>query len=142
MIVGQEKPSLEDLAHVGVLGMKWGHRKAASTNQIRKARRNVDIQKQRIADQKDTVNQLAKGTKNRAAGEKKLSDMKLSLLKNPDRATAARLTRGEKYLVLTFGVLVPPAFPVAVAKIAATSAISRRIEQKQDKGKFDKKKAS
>lgn len=30
MIVGQEKPSLEDLVHFGVKGMKWGSRKQSS----------------------------------------------------------------------------------------------------------------
>lgn len=27
-IIGQEKPSLDDLSHFGVKGMKWGHRQA------------------------------------------------------------------------------------------------------------------
>lgn len=31
MVIGQEKPSLESLEHIGVMGMKWGHRKSQPT---------------------------------------------------------------------------------------------------------------
>ena len=37
-IVGQEKPSLQDLAHFGVKGMRWGERMAARRTQRRSLR--------------------------------------------------------------------------------------------------------
>ena len=38
MIVGQEKPSLDQLEHFGVKGMKWGVRNAERTQAIKSAR--------------------------------------------------------------------------------------------------------
>lgn len=48
IIVGHEKPSLADLAHYGVKGMKWGERMAARRTQ-RRALRAMD-KKNRKAD--------------------------------------------------------------------------------------------
>lgn len=53
--LGQEKPSLEDLAHYGVPGMKWGHRKAR-TGLIDKKTARLD----RVASGKGSVLDKAK----------------------------------------------------------------------------------
>jgi hypothetical protein len=50
IIVGHEKPSLSDLSHYGVKGMKWGERMAARREK-RKALRSLDKQNRR-ADNK------------------------------------------------------------------------------------------
>jgi hypothetical protein len=145
-ILGQDKPSLTDLQHYGVLGMKWGKRKSASTGEIRIARGQVAAKKQAIRKQEVKTQRTASGSKARAEGLKKLSAMKVDFLKDPDRVISARMTRGGKFLaaglglsgtVLLGGALLPVA--AAGAAIAVTSARSRRIEQKQDKNKYGKK---
>ena len=130
--VGFEKPSPEEsLEHYGVLGMKWGkHRAKANGTQIRAARRNVRRQAEDVLDQRDKVKAKAKGSTDRAKEQKKLDKMKTNFLNNPDRVIAARLTRGEKIVA---AILLTPAG--AAAAIGTTSAVSRAIEQRQEKNK-------
>lgn len=124
--VGDEKPSLEDLKHYGVLGMKWGQRKTASGKEILAARRRLAKDQQHRLGQMDKLLDTKRGSKERKSAEKKLADMYASFLKDPDRVIAARMTRGEKFAALIIGG------PIGLAGIAATSAHSRRIEAKQD----------
>ena len=136
--VGHEKPGLEDtIEHYGVLGMKWGKTRArANGTQIRAARRRVSNQINGLGDQRDKV-KAAKGTSKETSEKNKLNKMKTDFLKNPDRVVAARLTRGEKAAIL---ILAGPAAPFSIGAIAGSSAASRRIEQKQAQGAYNKKK--
>lgn len=133
--VGEEyKPSLEELAHYGVLGMKWGKTRArANGAQIRQARRRLGKEQADLFEKQDAVKSLQKGTSARAKGEKELAKQTTAFLNNPDRVTATRLTRGEKAVLLVLGG------PVGAAGIALTSGVSRRVERKQDLGKYNKK---
>jgi hypothetical protein len=134
LIYGEEKPNLEELAHYGVIGMKWGkHRVKANAAQIRSARRRLGKEQEALFEKQDNVKSLQKGSAARIKGEKELAKQTTAFLKNPDRVTATRLTRGEKAVFLILGG------PVGVAGIAATSAVSRRIEKKQDDKRYDKK---
>lgn len=126
----------EFLAHFGVLGMKWGkHRAKASTANIHAARRRVQKQKNELTKHEDKVSNLA-DPKARAKGMQEHAKLKASFLNNPDRVVAARLTRGEKAAIALFSI--PTTGLVGgVAAIAATSAHSRRIERKQETGKYN-----
>lgn len=131
MIVGQNKPSLAELAHHGVKGMKWGHRKASAL-EIRTARSNLHDQKSDISAQAKKA-KAATGTKNASAENKKLSDMKASFLANPDRVIAARMTRGEKFLTIIGGSIALPGAGLipGTAIVLGTSARSRSIAKQQ-----------
>lgn len=136
-----EKPTLEELMHYGVLGMKWGKtRTKAGSASINSARTRVTREKNAIDKQQDVINNKRGKGEPFSRDSQKLANMKVSHLKNPDRVIAARLTRGEKVTLGLVGLLALPAAPVAVAAIAGTSAKSRRIERKQDLGKYDPKK--
>lgn len=140
-MVDDGKPSLDEaLAHFGVLGMKWGKTRAkASTVQIHAARQRVGVQKAKLKRTEASAARIS-DDKKRQVAEKSAAKMRTAYLKNPDRVTAARMTRGEKAAITlltaaTFGV----ASPVVFAPLAVTSAHSRRIERKQETGKYDKK---
>lgn len=129
-----EKPALSDLQHYGVLGMKWGRTRArASSSAIRVARTNVAKDKAAVGKAEMAVYK-AKTPKERAAAQKTHAEVTAKMLKNPDRVVAARLTRGEK--AASFLLLTPVG---AGALIGATSAVSRRVERKQELGKYNKK---
>lgn len=132
-----EQTPVDVLEHYGVLGMKWGKTRAkADAHQVRAARANIRTKTAQLDQQ---AVKMRKGSESdRAAAAKKYGTMKTALLKNPDRVTAARLTRGEKYLAVALG-LTGLGTPFTVGAIGATSARSRRIERKQDLGKYDKK---
>jgi hypothetical protein len=104
LLYGEEKPPLE---HYGVKGMKWGVRKERpSGDEIQDARVRVynqqrDIRRARKANRKSTK----RGSVERAKGEKKVGQMELKLLKDPDRITASRITNGEAFVSL---VLLTP----------------------------------
>lgn len=136
-----DKPPLDELAHHGVLGMKWGHRKAANAGQIRAARRNVSKMRDGVAAQRHKAT-AAKGTSSAKVENKKLSDLKASYLNNPDRVIAARMTRGEKFIAIVGGSIALPGagFVPGLAVVTATSARSRKIEQQQADGAYNKKK--
>lgn len=127
----------ETLAHYGVMGMKWGrHRAQANGVDIRAARGRVATQRKKL----DSAHSKAQNTADkgkREAALKEVGKMKADFLKNPDRVIASRMTRGEKQLSIGLGILTGVGIVPAVAVIAGTSAASRRIERKQEKGKYN-----
>lgn len=139
MIVGAKKPSLNELSHYGVLGMKWGHRRKATGAEIRQARRNVRKQEAGIDVQIDKVAAAKQGSAQRAREMRTLKNMNAAMLKNPDRVIAARMTRGEKIATLLVTGVGGPTGLAGLGAIAASSARSRRIEYKQETGQYDKK---
>lgn len=134
----------EFLAHYGVKGMRWGHRKARPTSDdIHDARIRIAGKQQQLKKQTKAVKTAKKSgnASKQAAAEKKLQDMKTDFLKNPDRVTASRLTKGEKWAV---GILTVGTGPVGVAALiggqAARSAVIKTVEKRQASGYYDKKK--
>ena len=131
--IREVKPSLDELMHFGVLGMKWGHTRAKATgDQIRAARVATRKQVNKINTQRANFATAAKGTPKRDNEKVKLDVLEKIYKKNPERVVATRMTRGEKIV----GVLLGG--PLGLAAIAGSSAVSRRIERKQELGKYDK----
>lgn len=125
-MTGYEEQDPNDLEHVGVLGMKWGHRKTGTSNQIVRARGNVWAQRNSIRRQESKVSNSS-SDKLHGAETVKLNKMKADYLRNPNRIIAARMTTGGKVVTtILFG-------PIGLGAIAGTSARSRVIENKQDK---------
>lgn len=130
----------EWLAHYGVKGMKWGQHKAVTSTDIHNARARTASRQAEISRQIDKVN-LAQPGKAQAKEAKKLDEMSLEFLKNPDRATALRLTRGEKVL----NGIVAVGFPgvgtgVVAGSVGARVAIRKATERdvaKARAGKYD-----
>lgn len=142
IIAGQEKPSLEELSlqHFGVKGMRWGVVKAKtgigsapSGRTIRKARKSVNKQERKIMGQQ--IRQLGTFDKAKRADRKKnIATMKVNLLHDPDRATAARITRGEKATLILLNAAAPIAGTISTAAVLGASTVSRkRIENWQKK---------
>jgi len=98
------RPSLEEISHSGVKGMKWGRRKSGTgpssapneTRQIHDARDRVHAQGKAIKKQRKVVKKTGRG-------QNDLAKMEISLLRNPDRVTAAKLTKGEDFANLFLG---------------------------------------
>lgn len=128
----------EYFEHHGVKGMKWGQRKV-TTKEIHAARRRVDSQVRTIQAQEDKVTS-AKGKASKAKAEKKLNEMNVAFLKNPDRATSIRLTRGEKAAHVALAVLFPTVgTAVAVASAGSRATTRKVIENRQASGHYNKK---
>jgi hypothetical protein len=142
--VSVDKPGtpgeLVELAHHGVKGMKWGTRKSGSeinresnrrlirkaptsrdrAQEIRKARARSNLKFQNYADAPN------KATK---------AKLKKVYLKDPDRATGLRLTRGEKVvagILLGSGVAT---VPIAVG-LGVQVGVRRHIQKKQARGGY------
>lgn len=120
-----EKPSLEELQHFGVKGMKWGVHKTHGTHEFHRKfntpeKRATEIKRARRSVAKSKAKaEKAKGTPQ----AKKFKDLHL---KNPDRATALRMTKGEKWVHGILYAAVPlPVVPVAIGT-AATIRVGRR----------------
>lgn len=134
-IVGEEMPAIEDLEHHGVLGMKWGkHRAQAGGKEIRSARYRLGVKQAKYAAADDKRRSLKKGTAERTKADAHQKTLEKQFNKDPDRVVASRMTRGEKV------VSVLLAGPLGLVAIGGTSAVSRRIEKKQEDKAYDKKK--
>jgi superfamily II DNA or RNA helicase len=121
--------SLDDvLAHYGVLGMKWGQRKKATTADIHAARRKVGQAQRQYGQLEDkmTYGKNENKAKN-AALEKQMKALDEHFHADPARAIASRTTRGEKAALLML------AGPIGAAIIVGQSAVSRHIEYTTDK---------
>lgn len=149
------------LAHYGVKGMRWGHRKAEDTSsggssgpsrvqkikkaagnavvkigerdtRIEQARFNVEKRNNEI---KGAKRQMKRDTrmlsKERKAGRNDIRNMKLDLLSHPDSATAIRLTSGEMFVQAMFGV---------PGSIVQREQIANKMERRQATGYYQNKK--
>jgi hypothetical protein len=136
MILGEsDKPSLEDIQHYGVLGMKWGQRKKYTSTEIKTARKDLRVKNKAYRSEARKVNALKEGSKGRKVGEEKLAKMHKEYLKNPNRIAAIRMTKGEKIASVIFSAN-PVGLGIAAAAVAGTSIASRRIESKQRSGAY------
>lgn len=130
-MMNEVNPSLDaTLEHFGVKGMQWGVRNrptagrgftlkpGKSTGEIRVARRNVR------AAAKASRQEKIKFIQGKSSMEK-VHEKKLDFLMNPDRATAARLTRGETAVVALLG---------SPATLAVSQINSRLITSRQKEG--------
>lgn len=127
MKVALEKPGTPgELVHFGTKGMKWGVHRTQGTHQFKKdfptagARFN-EIRRARLSVEttKNVYKSAPKGPE-----RQKLKEVHL---KNPDRATALRMTRGEKAVYTIFTLGVPVALPISLAVDAAVlSRVGRR----------------
>lgn len=143
MIVGQDKPSLSELAHYGVKGMHWGittnRGNAATKAEATAARRNLKKKSTQYRKDFRRYDKLKDGSPAKAALEAKLRKQHEDYLKDPERIIAARMTRGEKF---STGLLSTPgglaSMGIAAASIATTSVVSRRIDYKQKTGAYNK----
>jgi len=126
----------EFIEHHGVMGMKWGvHKKEGSSSaggkiaskkkitsgDIYNARSKTASRQRALNQQVDKTN-LAHPGKAQAREAKKLNEMSLEFLKNPDRATAQRLTVGEKVGLAVLAVAVP-----GIGTAAAGGAVAARV---------------
>lgn len=119
-------PSFDELKHFGIKGMQWGVRNrptggslkpGRATGEIRVARRNVR------AAGRASIKEKAKFVVGKSS-MKQVHEKKLTFLMNPDRATAARLTRGETAVVALLG---SPAL-LGVSQINSRIITSRQAE--------------
>jgi len=138
----QEEDTQEFLAHYGVLGMKWGKTRAtAGSRDIRLARANV-VKAKRANDKKvDKLYTAAKKGRT-AVNQTDVKRIKAEFLNNPDRVTAARMTRGEKAVAGIIATLATGGYGgglvAAGGSTGVTSARSRTIERRQETGYYNK----
>lgn len=119
------KPSLDELAHYGKKGMKWGVRKKYSTQEIHDARIR---QRSRIANVDAQAHKLNLATgKNKDVQAKKYLKLVDELNTNKDAAVASRMTKGEKAANLIL------AGPIGALAIAANNRSVRKLEEMQKK---------
>ena len=132
------------LAHYGVKVMKWGRRRSdtelakasvgrskPTNREIHDARARVGSQARQLNRQIDKTN-LATG-KQQKVEAKKLSEMSTSFLKNPDRATALRLTTGEKVTLSILAVGVPGIGTTAAGISAGSRVAARKMVERQQR---------
>ncbi len=132
MLNDADKPSLEELMHHGVKGMRWGHRKnKPTTADIKTARINTGARERARNDAADKLNlAVASGTKKQQqAAVQNFNKKQMDFLKDPDRATAMRMTTGEKFLLAALG---PVGAGTAIGQVAArkmTEASIRKLNK-------------
>jgi hypothetical protein len=125
-IYADEKPSLEDLAHHGVKGMKWGQRKARpSTSDIHDARARQASRQNEINQNIGRLNLAKSGSKQQDALAKKVATGMDKFDTNKDAAVAARMTKGEK------AAAVMLTGPIGLLVIGANKAHVKKLEKIQ-----------
>ncbi len=132
---GEEKPSLEELAHHGVKGMKWGHRKKHTTQDILDARARQSARANELHRTADKLNlATAKNANSKEANNlaKKLVAQEKELNSNKDASVALRMTRGEKAVTLIIGG------PFGAIAIGANNAIANKVEKNAAKRRGEK----
>jgi hypothetical protein len=138
MTVIKQKPSLEELTHHGVVGMKWGVRKSNPTGAEIHAARQRQAAREREVQRQDDIATTSTG-KTKTAAENKARKAAYDFQTNEDRVTATHLTNGEKAVhVLLFGPLALGTIPLnkLVTKNAARMTDEARAElARQQKGK-------
>ena len=149
----------EYLEHYGVPGMRWGHRKLVraggdntraaktfaqktSVVDVKRARNRVAQNKAKVQGQKLTYKQAKKAARKTENGKAiakrelaKYKDMKKKALRSPDRATALRLTRGEK----TGAAIAFNYFTIAAAPVLGRVAYRKMLESKAVRGELKAK---
>jgi hypothetical protein len=128
-VISVEKPGspAEILEHHGVKGQKWGVRSNKSTS-FRKQfptskERTVEIKRARATTLKSERKIMEEPSK------AKRDKLYASYLKNPDRATALRMTRGEKFAVSILAVGLPgPGTAAAIGYTGTTVAMRKGTE--------------
>ena len=120
-----DKPSPEELVHYGVKGMKWGHRKRVTSADIRAARSRVRRQESALGRAEDAMTNPNTGKVNRTAA-KNFKQLETQFHKTPDRATALRLTTGEKFILAALG---PVGVGAAAGQLASRKLTERSIKK-------------
>ena len=132
MMLSVEKPGspAEILEHHGTKGMKWGVRsKSSKPTSFRKkfptsGERTVEIHRARASTAR--AERRIYEQPNKAKRDK----LYASYLKNPDRATALRMTRGEKAVMAIIAVGIPgPGTGAVVGYTGTTLAIRKASER-------------
>lgn len=137
-MIDQSKPPLEELAHSGVKGMKWGVRKERpSAIQVRAAQRRHDGAKTKLRQAEKKAARIS-DPKARDKALKAVGKQKLAYLKNPDRVTANRLTAGQAAFIMALSIpTTGGAFGVGL--IGGQNVARARIAYKQEHGIYDKR---
>lgn len=110
----------ETLEHQGVKGMRWGTNKgkssAPSGDAVRAARVRVSNSSLKVKAAKRSANAAVR-PETKAKRKKIHGDLKMAHLKNPDRITANRITKGDVaiagLLTAATGGIAAPAFTAA-----------------------------
>jgi len=114
-VYGDEKPSLEELAHHGVKGQRWGVRKShPSATEIHSARKRQEAR----------VVQLHK-----AKTPKQVSVATKKLNTSEDRVTAARMTLGEKVTATMLGG------PIGLVVVTRNNRLVKNVAAKTDQAR-------
>ena len=130
------------LEHYGIKGMKWGQRKAKpTTSEIRDARALTAGRERELRRATDQLNlEVAKSpnSKKTKKAAKELAQLQADYLKNPDRATQWRMTKGEKLALALLAVGVPGVGTGAAAGVVAARTVQRKAVER-DVAKYNKK---
>lgn len=143
-----DKPSLDELEHFGVKGMRWGvHRQTTvvtgpngrpvgygknrpTKSDIKTARRNVTIQGRQLAKARVKYAKAVVTQDHQSQAHQNLSKTKAAFLNNPDRITALKMTKGETALHAILFATGVGTVPV-VTSVVAREVQGRRIAKKQ-----------
>jgi hypothetical protein len=134
MILGQEKPSLDELVeHSGVKGMKWGVRKKRPTTaDIKNARTEISVRRDEINRTTLNLNAAHHPSSGASASAKKkaLNDYTKAVEgwnKSDAAVDSLRYTRGEKAALI---ILTGPLAAIPIGALAIARADTRKKLEK------------